>query len=103
MTRGMAILLSFVSLASYALHAQVSSDRLLRSAEEPQNWRMYSGTYTGQRYSTLRQVDATNVKNLEMKWVFQAQSLNSFSATPLVVDGVMYVTQAPNDVLALDA
>ena len=37
------------------------------------------------------------------KWIFQAESLQSFSATPLVVDGVMYVTQAPNDIVALDA
>ena len=49
------------------------------------------------------QVTPANVKDLELKWVFQAQSLQSFSATPLVVDGVMYVTQAPNDVVALDA
>ncbi len=103
MTRRIAILLSLVSLASSALHSQVSFDRLVRAADEPQNWLMYSGTYSGQRYSPLRQVDAANVKNLEMKWVFQAQSLNSFSATPLVVDGVMYLTQAPNDVIALDA
>lgn len=103
MTRPMAILLSLVLFAPYALHAQVSVDRLVRAADEPQNWLMYSGTYSGQRYSLLRQVDVANVKNLEMKWVFQAQSLNSFEATPLVVDGVMYVTQAPNDVVALDA
>lgn len=88
---------------SYALHAQVTSSRLLRAAEEPQNWLTYSGTYFSQRHSPLKQVDPANVKNLEMKWVFQAQSLNSFSATPLVVDGVMYLTQAPNDVVALDA
>ena len=103
MTRRIAILLSLVSLASSALHSQVSADRLVRAADEPQNWLMYSGTYSGQRYSPLRQVDAANIKNLEMKWVFQAQSLNSFLATPLVVDGVMYLTQAPNDVIALDA
>ena len=88
---------------SYALHAQVTSSRLLHAADEPQNWLTYSGTYSGQRHSALSQIAPANIKNLEMKWVFQAQSLQSFSATPLVVDGVMYVTQAPNDVVALDA
>src|SRR5205814_348864 len=44
-----------------------------------------------------------NVKNLEMKWVFQIQVAYNFQATPLVVDGVMYLTQPPNDVIALDA
>ena len=43
------------------------------------------------------------MKNLELQWVFQARSLEKFEATPLVVDGVMYTVQAPNDVVALDA
>jgi alcohol dehydrogenase (cytochrome c) len=83
--------------------AQVSSDRLTKAAQEPQNWLTYSGSYMSQRHSALKQITAANVKNLEMKWVFQAQSLQTFEATPIVVDGIMYVTQAPNDVVALDA
>ena len=86
-----------------ALLAQVSSERLLRAADEPRNWLTYSGSYMSQRYTQLREVTPSNVKDLEQKWIFQAQSLQSFSATPLVVDGVMYVTQAPNDIVALDA
>ena len=43
------------------------------------------------------------MKNLELQWVFQARSLEKFEATPLVVDGIMYTVQAPNDVVALDA
>src|SRR5580704_7639298 len=85
------------------LGAQVTSERLLRSADEPQNWLTYSGTYLSQRYSPLKQIDAANVKNLELKWAFQAQSLQKFETTPLVVDGIMYLTQSPNDVVALDA
>ena len=42
------------------------------------------------------------MKSLELQWVFQAQSLEKFEATPLVVNGVLY-TQAPNDVVAMDA
>ena len=86
----------------YALHGQVSPTRLARAADEPNNWLTYSGNYFGQRHSPLKQVDAANVNNLEIKWIFQANSLQSFSATPLVVDGIMYVTQAPNDVLAIE-
>src|SRR5262245_66601485 len=95
--------LIFAAAIPYALHGQVSPSRLARTADEPQNWMTYSGNYFGQRYSTLRQIDAANVKNLELQWIFQANSLQSFSATPLVVDGIMYVTQAPNDVVAIDA
>jgi alcohol dehydrogenase (cytochrome c) len=40
---------------------------------------------------------------LELKWVFQAMSFEKFEATPLVVDGVLYTVQAPNDIVALDA
>ncbi len=92
-----------LALIPHALPAQVSPERLLHATDEPRNWLTYSGAYSSQRYSQLQQVAPRNVKDLEMKWVFQAQSLLSFSATPLVVDGVMYVTQAPNDVIALDA
>ena len=97
------LLLLAVLLAPFTLCAQVTADRLLHAADEPQNWLTYSGSYASQRYSPLQQVDPTNVKNLELKWVFQAQSLQKFEATPLVVDGVMYLTQSPNDVVAIDA
>ena len=92
-----------IVLASAAGAAQVTSDRLLRAADEPQNWLTYSGGYFSQRYSLLRQIDATNVKNLELKWILQNQVFGAWQSTPLVVDGIMYVTQRPNDVLALDA
>ena len=96
-------LLFLVSLVPSSLCAQVTSERLLHANDEPQNWLTYSGSYASQRYSALQQISATNVKNLELKWVFQAQSLQKFESTPLVVDGVMYLTQSPNDVVALDA
>src|SRR5215471_6204305 len=96
------IALAFLLVAS-VLTAQVSNERLLRAAEEPQNWMTYSGTYASQRYSTLAQIQGGNVKNLEQKWIFQAESLEKFETTALVVDGIMYITQAPSDALALDA
>ena len=49
------------------------------------------------------EITPENVKNLELRWVFQAQSLEKFEATPLVVDGVMYTVEAPNNIVALDA
>ena len=92
-----------LTLLGSVLTAQVSNERLLRAAEEPQNWLTYSGTYASQRYSTLKQLTPANVKTLEQKWIFQAESLEKFETTPLVVDGIMYITQAPSDALALDA
>jgi alcohol dehydrogenase (cytochrome c) len=90
-------------LAAATLFAQVTFDRLLHASGEPQNWLTYSGSYSSQRYSTLNQITPRNVGALELKWVFQLDSMHRFQATPLVVDGVMYLTQPPNDVVALDA
>src|SRR5579871_113730 len=96
-------LLSVALALPFALRAQVTSERLAHAANEPQNWLLYSGSYMSQRHSLLKQIDPSNVKNLELKWVFQAQSLQKFESTPLVVDGVMYLTQSPNDIVAVDA
>ena len=100
--------LFLVVIAAATLHAQqpVTSDRILRADQEPQNWLTYSGSYKSQRYSPLDQIAPANVKNLELQWVFQVRMLglnDKFEATPLVVDGIMYTVSPPNDVVALDA
>ena len=95
--------LSVALLAGARADAQVTSERMVRAAQEPQNWLMYSGGYLSQRYSLLRQIDRTNVKNLELKWILPNQVFGAWQSTPLVVDGIMYLTQRPNDVMAVDA
>ncbi len=90
-------------LATGPLLAQVSFDRILQADKEPHNWLTYSGGFQSQRYSALTQINPENVKNLELQWVYQSRSLEKFEATSLVVDGILYTVQAPNDVLALDA
>jgi len=92
-----------VICAAGALHGPITFDRILHSEKEPQNWLTYSGSTLSQRYSPLTQITPGNVKNLQLQWAFQARSLEKFESTPLVVDGIMYLTQAPNDVVALDA
>ena len=96
------ILLTF-AMAANASAQNVTYQRLLNADKEPQNWLTFSGSYLGRRYSTLDQITPANAQNLELKWVFQTQSLQRMEATPLVVDGIMYVSQPPNDVVALDA
>src|SRR6478672_8908797 len=92
----------FLTVAS-SLWGQVTFNRILNANKEPQNWLTYSGTELSQRHSLLNQITPANVRNLELQWVFQARSLEKFEATPLVVNGVLYTVQAPNDVVALDA
>src|SRR5947209_2469778 len=104
MGRRVMLVLGTLSVITIGVNAQVTSDRLLRASQEPQNWLTYSGGYASLRHSLLRQIDTNNAKNLEQQWVFQADSsLQNFEATPLVVDGIMYFTQPINDVVALDA
>jgi alcohol dehydrogenase (cytochrome c) len=81
----------------------VPYSRLLQAESEPQNWLMYNGSYNSRRHSQLKQITPANAKDLELKWVFQSRSLEKHEVTPLVVDGVMYTIQSPNDVIALDA
>ena len=97
------LLAGLAGLFGVPTHAQVSFDRILRAAREPQNWLTYSGTPMGQRYSALAQITPANVKNLKLEWVWQAQSLEKYEATSIVADGILYTVQAPDDVVALDA
>jgi alcohol dehydrogenase (cytochrome c) len=56
-----------------------------------------------QRHSPLTQITPGNVRDLELKWVFQTRSFEKHQVTPLVVDGTMYTVESPNNVIALNA
>src|ERR1700689_3497805 len=101
--RGIRCGLMLVLAAGFLAAQGVTFDRILNPAKEPQNWLSYSGSQTSQRYSALSQITPANAKNLELQWIFQARSLEKYEATPLVVDGIMYTVQDPDDVVALDA
>ena len=98
-----ALVLLLAAAMSYRVQAQIGYDRLLNAAKEPRNWLIYSGGYFSNRYSALTQITPANAKNLELKWMYQAAVAGAWQTTPLVVDGIMYLTQRPNDVVALDA
>jgi alcohol dehydrogenase (cytochrome c) len=79
----------------------VTYERLLRAADEPGNWLMYGGDYRSHHYSRLKQITAENVHRLRAKWIYQMHR-TKVETTPIVVDGVMYVTRPQSDVIALD-
>jgi alcohol dehydrogenase (cytochrome c) len=81
----------------------LSYERIRDAANEPQNWLTYWGNYQGTHYSALKQIDTTNVRQLQSKWALQMPGSSSIEATPLVVDGVMYTSGPPGTVVALDA
>src|ERR1700720_172468 len=99
----MKTLLVLLCGAAGPLSAQVTYDRLLKAESEPQNWLTYSGSYKSWRYSALDQINRDNARNLKVAWVHQMVTSHRIEATPIVVDGGMYVTEPPSNVFALDA
>src|SRR5204863_6501744 len=63
-------------------------------AQERQ-WLMYSGSYSSHRFSPLRQISTENVAQLHPVWVYQPPGTGSIECTPVVANGVMYVTSGP--------
>jgi alcohol dehydrogenase (cytochrome c) len=66
------------------------------------NWLSYNGDFSGQRYSSLSEINVSNVSGLRAQWVFHARTSDRLEVTPVVANGVMFVTSA-NDTYALDA
>ena len=81
----------------------VTAERLVNAEAEPHNWLMYSGDYKSRRYSGLDQIHRGNVSRLQVQWIYQLQEPGRAGTTPLVVDGMMYITESPSSVIALDA
>jgi alcohol dehydrogenase (cytochrome c) len=93
---------SAILLAACAV-AEVNHQRLLNAEKDPGNWLTYSGGFKGWRYSPLDQITRENVGRLNVKWIYQMPTTHVVSATPLVVDGVMYFSEPPSNVVAVDA
>jgi alcohol dehydrogenase (cytochrome c) len=86
--------------APAAAKIDVRTEDLLQSAAA--NWMSYNGDYSGRRYSGLSEITAASLPQLGAAWVFHARNTNRLENTPVVVNGVMFVTAA-NDAFALDA
>jgi alcohol dehydrogenase (cytochrome c) len=77
--------------------------RLAHAEHEPQNWLTYWGSYRSEHFSELKRINRRNVGQLQARWAVPMPGASPVEATPLVVDGVMYVSGPPGDVYALDA
>ncbi|HYP13870.1 MAG TPA: PQQ-binding-like beta-propeller repeat protein, partial [Bryobacteraceae bacterium] len=94
---------SGLAVLAFALQAQVTDQRLRQAEREPHNWLTYNGSYASTHNSSLSQIRPDNVQRMELKWVWQSSLPAKLQATPLVVDGIMYLTDGPNDAIAMDA
>src|SRR5262245_15227756 len=84
--------------------ARVDEARIVNADREPGNWLTYGRTYDEQRFSPLDQIDSKTVTRLGLAWYYDLDTAaRAQESTPLVIDGVMYVTSAWSKLFALDA
>jgi len=82
--------------------ASVTAARLVKAAKEPGQWMTYGATYSEQRFSPLKQIDASNVSKLGLQWFADYETNQNQHGSPLYIDGVIYVSTARNVVHAFD-
>ena len=102
----MVIALAFLTIpAACVAQSPVTFEEIEHSAAAPNpgNWLTYGGNLAAQRFSELKQIDAANVKSLKVAWVYQMGGRGVIESVPLVNNGIMYVTEPPSTVVALDA
>lgn len=98
------LVILFLGAAGLQTHAKpVASDRLLQAHRDSADWLMYARTYDSQRFSPLSQINTKNVGELSLQWQFVIAVPGPHTSTPIVHDGVMFVTSAWSKLYALDA
>ena len=81
----------------------IDGERIRQADNEPGNWLSHGRTYSEQRFSPLDQINAMNVSDLGLAWAFATGSGRGHEATPIVVDGTMFLTLPWSKVVALNA
>lgn len=83
--------------------ADIDTRGILEQAASGRQWPTYGGTYDEQRYSPLTGITPANIGALGVAWTYEFPTSHGVEATPIVVDGVIYVSGAWSVVAALDA
>jgi quinohemoprotein ethanol dehydrogenase len=83
--------------------ANVDGAKIANADADPGEWLAPGRTYSEQRFSPLDKINTSNVKQLGVAWEYRTYSVRGLEATPIVADGVMYITLAWSKVIALDA
>lgn len=84
-------------------HTPVTDEMLLGAAKSADDWIMVGRDYAGTRFSPLAKINTGNVRKLVPVWTFSLGTLDAQNTTPLVLDGVMYVTSSHGRIFAVDA
>lgn len=80
-------------------HVEVTNS----SNSDSVDWAKYGNNYENHRFSELNQITTENVEQLELAWSYQTGIKKTFQTSPIVVDGVMFITTPLNDVISMDA
>src|SRR6185295_6448332 len=99
----LAIAVALVGALTVVEAQNITNAQLAKGLADPTSWLNYGGDYGGMRHSPLTQITATNVGQLSVAWAFQTNTLGHFEATPIVANGVMYITGPNNTAWAIDA
>jgi alcohol dehydrogenase (cytochrome c) len=92
------------ALATQLQGVRVPYERLAATAYAGDDWLTYGGAYNGSRFSTLTQIDTENVSQLALRWLFPfPDNRRKIECSPLVRNGILYVTGPNGEVMALDA
>src|SRR3984957_2908299 len=91
------------SATGNATISPVTQDQLNKADTSASNFLLTNGNYAQTRFYPAKQIGRDNVKNLHVAWIFQTDVKESLETSPIVLDGVMYVTTSFSHVYALDA
>ena len=94
-----------IALSACGLGAaqDITFDLIREGLKDPARWLTYSGDYNGTRHSPLTQITPANVAEIAPQWTFQTGVPGKFEATPIAVDGVLYVSGPENNAWAISA
>jgi len=95
-------ILTMAGVAAPLSGQSITDADLAKGLSDPTRWLVVSGTYDGQRLSPLTQITPANVGQLAPQWTFQAGVTGQFEATPVVLNGILYVTGPQNHAWAID-
>lgn len=96
-------LVTTITLAPLVHAAEIDDARLQAADSDKNNWLLHGRDYANQRFSPLEAINKTNVNRLVPKWIYQTGTAATFQTTPLVADGVMFLSAPFSHVIAVDA
>ncbi|MDB5519421.1 MAG: enzyme repeat protein, partial [Tardiphaga sp.] len=91
------------SSSGQAMISPVTQDQLNAAGKSASNFLLTNGDYAQTRFHPAKQITRDNVKGLHVAWIFQTDVKESLETSPIVIDGIMYVTTSFSHVYALDA